>query len=269
MLTWNPPFISNLQGEVNGTYIEHMRFEKTSAPPIRGNGLHACNALPAQARTLGCLHEVYAAPDDWAAAIAFALTMLGDVKEEAKAGAQEGAVLVIRSAKRHLPAFLYGEGLIALGIAPDRLLFAQAKDTLELLRASVDATRCRGISIVLLETWGPCPEWNLTASRRFSLAAERSGVTVLVMRGDAQEQPSSAQTRWRVTSAPSTALAANAPGLPAIDVELLRQRGGPAGMRWRLEWDMTHEHFREAALSGTVVPLSGLRAGATGLSRAA
>ncbi len=189
---------------------------------------------------------------------AFALTMLCD--------ARKGHVLIIRPMRAKLRGFLYGAGLTGLGLAPERVLLAHARDMRDMLRAGVEAARCRGMAAVVLETWGACPEWDLTASRRFSLAAERSGVTVLVLRGDATPQPSSAQSRWLVTSAPSRALAAMAPGLPAITVELTRQRGGPSGLRWRMEWDADHGTFREAALSGAVVPLSAVRAGAEPLS---
>ena len=239
-----------------------MRFASLSQP-----------LMPTKATAQGHLHEVHAAAADWAAATSFALTMLGQTD-----GAKpEGAVLIIRVVRRSLPALLFGAGLAGLGIAPQRLLLAQARNALEMLRAGVEAARCQDVSAVLLEIWGRCPEWDLTASRRLALAAEKSGVSVLVLRGDADEQPSSAQTRWRVTSAPSIALAANAPGLPSIDAELLRQRGGPAGTRVRLEWDEKHGNFRptanpatndQAALSGAVVPLSGLRAGAAALSPA-
>ena len=242
-----------------------MRFAKTPSPSVGGHGLHARTAVSARIGAAGCLHEVYAEPADWAAATIFALTALRSAQSEAKAE----PVLLCHSAKMGLPARLYGQGLIALGIAPERLLFVHTRSGLEMLRAGVEAARCRGIAAVLLEIWGPCPEWTLTASRRLSLAAEQSGVTVLVLRGNAREQPSAAQTRWRVASAPSTALPANAPGLAAIDVELLRQRGGPAGMRWRLEWDARHGNFSETPLPGAVVPLSGLRADTLGLSRAA
>ena len=243
-----------------------MRFDKAAALPGIGHGREIQGVLPAGASAAGCLHEVHAVARDWEAATAFALTMLG--------GAESGPIVTIRSAKGRLPASVYGEGLIALGLAPERLLLAHAASNLEMLRAGAEAARCGGIAAVLLEMWGRCPEWGLTASRRLSLAAERSGVSVLILRGDAAEQPSSAQTRWNIASAPSIALAANAPGLPAIDAHLLRQRGGPAGTHWRLEWDSEYGRFKtarsdEATEPGTVVPLSGLRAGSGSFSRAA
>ena len=256
----NQRCIVRLQSGRIRTYIEHMRFGTLAIPPLRGHQPPAPAALPAQPGVAGQLSEIYAATDDWAAAMAFTLTLLS--------GTKPGAIVAVRSARNSLPALLYGDGLSALGIAPERLLLAHACSRIELLRAGLEAARCQGISAVLLEMWGRCPEWDLTTSRRFTLAAEQSGAAVLILRGDAAEQPSSAHTRWKVTSAPSAALPANAPGLPAIEAELLRRRGGPAGARWRLQWDTHHEAFRETALSGAVVPLSGLRTGPAELSAA-
>lgn len=214
----------------------------------------------------GWLHEIHARRDDWAAACAFALSGAGEERR--------GTVLAIRIARQgRFQAVPYGDGFAGLGIEPGRLVIVHAANGLELLRAGLEAARCPGIAGVMLETWGKLAEYDLTASRRLSLAAERSGLPVMMLRGEAEPRPSSAQTRWAIASAPSTPLAGGAPGLPAIEVELLRQRGGPAGLRWRLEWDAEHGCFREAAMPGAVVPLPLLRAGeagdGTGRSRAA
>src|SRR3546814_18103705 len=69
-----------------------------------------------------------------------------------------------------------------------------------------------------------------------------------------------AHTRWAVRSAPSLPLEANAPGHPAMELELLRQRGRPADGVWHVEWDREQTIFRDRnrdrpALSGAVVPL--------------
>src|SRR3546814_8123632 len=71
----------------------------------------------------------------------------------------------------------------------------------------------------------------------------------------AEPMPSAADTRWQVRAAPSQALEANAPGHAALEIELLRRRAGPAGMRWRVEWNRDECIFREPALSGAVVSL--------------
>src|SRR3546814_3035361 len=59
----------------------------------------------------------------------------------------------------------------------------------------------------------------------------------------------------RSADLPSQALEANAPGHAALEIELLRRRAGPPGMRWRVEWNRDECIFREPALSGAVVSL--------------
>jgi protein ImuA len=76
-----------------------------------------------------------------------------------------------------------------------------------------------------------------------------------LLRLEAEPLPSAADTRWAVSAAPSRPLEADAPGPPMFEIELLRRRSGPSGMRWRLEWDRDQIIFREPANSGAVVSL--------------
>ncbi|MCJ2185624.1 hypothetical protein MTR66_02220 [Novosphingobium sp. 2638] len=180
-------------------------------------------------------------------------------------------VLLARCPRRSpLPLRIYGEGLAGLGIDPARLLIVEAKDEPALLQAGLDAARCAGLAAVVLETWGNLPRYDLTASRRLVLAAEKSGVAVMVLRGKAAARSSAAHSRWIVRPAASVPWLAGAPGLPACEVELERRRGGPSGMRWRLEWDANKGGFHAgridaAPLSGAVVPVVPVRAGPQGV----
>jgi protein ImuA len=47
-------------------------------------------------------------------------------------------------------------------------------------------------------------------------------------------------------------LEADAPGKPAFDIELLRRRGGQAGLRWRVEWDRDAYIFDQTAFEAAV-----------------
>ena len=154
---------------------------------------------------------------------------------------------------------IHGPGLVELGGDPDLLVLGRAADAKALLKGAADAARCAGLSAVMVECWGKCPLLDLTASRRLALAAEQSGVTLYLLRLESEPVPSAADTRWAVSSAPSGALEANAPGAPRFEIELLRRRAGPSGMRWRLEWDRDQIAFRDPALSGAVVPLPARR----------
>ena len=223
----------------------------------------------------GHLHEVHADAEALAAALAFALAALGR-------GSAKPLLLARCPRRAALPVQIYGEGLAGLGVDPARLLIVETKDDAALLQAGLDAARCAGLAAVVLETWGSLPRYDLTASRRLVLAAEKSGVPVIILRGGAVPRASAAHTRWTLRNAPSVPWLANAPGLPACEVELSRRRGGPAGLRWRLEWDENNGGFHArrihtgridtAPLSGAVVPVvpvrAGAQAGGTGVIRA-
>jgi protein ImuA len=197
----------------------------------------------------GRLHELFAAePADAGAATGFAamlalLTLPAGApllwlrQEEAERG----------SGRLHPP------GLAEIGLDPARLVLVVLPDPLTLLRAAADVVRCAEVGVAVIEPWRNPRALDLTASRRLAVAAEASGVTALMLRAEAEPGPSAAQTRWSVAAAASTMLEAQAPGAPAFDLELLRQRGGPAGQRWRLEWDRDQTRFRETALPGALL----------------
>lgn len=205
----------------------------------------------------GRLHEFYAASTGDAAANIGLATML--------AWRMGGAapILWLRIGRRSR-ASPYAPGLAGLGLDPARLILVEAGDVSGLLRAAGDAARCAGLGVLLIEAWGRLPELDLTVSRRLLLAAEHSQVTVLLARLESSPAPSAADTRWRIAAAASGEdMVAEAPGAPAFLVELLRRRGGPAGSRWRLEWNREQANFRETALSGALVPFpAGGEAGA-------
>jgi protein ImuA len=197
------------------------------------------------------VHEIYAAEiGDAAAAAGFAVTLATGM-----AGTDRGTMW-LRARRAQGPAdCVQANGWAELGGAPGLGLLAVLPDRMALLRAAVDALRSPALGAVIVEGWGAMRELDLTASRRLALAAEKSGVPLLLLRIDARPVPSAAQTRWQVAAAPSRALPGNAPGSPCFDVTLLRQRSGPCGRSWRLEWNRDQCRFREAPLSGAVVPV--------------
>jgi len=155
---------------------------------------------------------------------------------------------------------IYAPGIAELGGSPDRLLIVEVRDAKMLLACANDAARCTGSAAVIIESWGRFPLLDLTAGRRLALGARDAGTTLLMLRLNALPAPSIAETRWSVAAAPSRALAADAPGAPAFDLELLRWRAGPAGGRWRLDWKHDEHAFGEPALSRAVLPLPARRA---------
>jgi protein ImuA len=196
------------------------------------------------------LHEVYAAhADDAGAGAGFALAL-------ALSGRAMPLLWLRTEAGERQGGRLHASGAAELGLDARHLLLAVVADEAALLRTAADAARCPGLGTLMVESWGCAPGLDLTATRRLMLAAEVSGVTVLSLRIAAEPAPSAAATRWGVAAAPSTALAAEAPGRPAFDVEMLRRRGGPAGARWRVEWNREEQQFYETPLSGARLSLA-------------
>jgi protein ImuA len=206
---------------------------------------------------LGRLHEIFAEADEAGSCAGFAA--LVGLRAGAMRGGRGAPLLWLRTeAAQKQAGRLHATGLGELGLDPAALLLGLAPDEPALLHAAAEATRCAGLGVLLVECWGPMRAFDLTASRRLMLAAEASGVTVLVLRilTQLQFQPSAADTRWRVAAAPSTALEADAPGAPMFDLELLRRRAGSPAGPWRVEWDRDRSSFQEPAETGAKPPLS-------------
>ncbi len=185
------------------------------------------------------------------------------------AGRNAGAkpVLWVRQAaaeaEHGLPSPL---GLRALGLDPASVLLVQARTALDALQAGLDGARCTALSAIIIELWRPGSVYDLTASRRLSLAAGESGLAVMTVANLSRPVPGAARTRWRVRASPSRALAANAPGRPVFELTLLRARNGMSGWACRVEWNSDQRLFSaqplasepallaRPPLSGAVVP---------------
>jgi protein ImuA len=145
------------------------------------------------------------------------------------------------------------EGLSELGLDPSRLMLMRARDVPSALQAGLEGARCAALGAVILEIAGAARAYDLTASRRLSLAAKTSGVPLFLLRVGAEPLPSAAETRWLLRAAPSRALLAQAPGPPAFHLTLLRARSGQEGERHFLEWNRDAQRL-EIRLSGTGFP---------------
>lgn len=239
--------LSELRRKIAG--IEHRRV--AGSPALASLGHTSIDSQLDGGLAVGGLHEVFAAE-----------------KEDIGSAAGFAAMIALRVARQGAPIIwlrqqnaetyggkLHAPGLIEMGVDPARIILGVLPDALTILRVAVEVVRCPQVGLVVVELWRMPRVLDLTASRRLAVAAETSGVTALLLRIEAEPAPSAAQTRWQVASAASTPLEANAPGHPALEIGLLRQRGRPAGARWRVEWDRDRACFREPTLSGVVVPL--------------
>jgi protein ImuA len=156
---------------------------------------------------------------------------------------------------------LNGVGLAEFGVDPAALSLVRGRDAEAVLRAGVDAARCKSLGAALIEIFGAPHALDLTATLRLARSAESSGVTLFLLRICVGEMtralPSAAVSRWRARAQNSRVLPANAPGAPHFSVTLLRHRGGAADRSWRLEWQRDRGFFcetaetRHAALSGS------------------
>jgi protein ImuA len=221
--------------------IERPNALRHGALPFRVEAID--RALPGGGLVLGALHEIQgvgADEEDGAAAAGFAAGIAGRLARE------KGDGLVLWCLKR---GDLYGPGLAAHGLDPARIVVVRAArddDILWALEEGLRASSSLGGIVAVIGEVGRLP---MVAGRRLQLAAERSGVTALLLRrwrnGDEaaaeRARPSAALTRWRVASLPSLTdkSLGSEPGIgvPRWRIELLRCRGGEAAA-WDVPWDL-------------------------------
>ncbi|WP_245419568.1 ImuA family protein [Phyllobacterium salinisoli] len=210
----------------------------------------------------GALHEIFAAEaGDASAAMGFAFALAlrasdGDrpvVWLEEDIAAREGGGI-------------YPPGLAALGFDPKRLLVVRCPSAKHVLRGASDALEVAGIGAVVIAPWGTPRCLDLTVSRRLQLAAREADVPAFLLMQGNSPGGSAALARWRIAAAPSQSSGARAPGRPAFDVTLLRNRHGATG-HWMMEWNNDENIFNPVfgpvfgpvfrpaeAFSGALVP---------------
>ena len=226
-------------------HIRRIERPKAATHGVLPFGVAAIDrVLPSGGLARGALHEILGASgdeEDGALAAAFVASILGRL-------IATGGGMVLWCLPR---PDLYGPGLAAHGLDPGRLVLVQAPRDAEILWAMEEGLRARGIAAVVGEI-GVLPA---VASRRLQLAAERSGVTALLLRrwrdgGQAAREralPNAAVTRWRIAALPSQP-SRGEPGVgrPRWRVELLRCRGG-APACWEVEGADATGHVSLAA----------------------
>jgi protein ImuA len=159
------------------------------------------------------------------------------------------------------------EGFRQYGLDPHRLTLVRASSLIDTLWAAEQALTLPGACVVCIIAPSAKP-LSLTATRRLLLSAERSGSQCMLVRLDATNT-SSAWTRWRIAAAPSCGSRLEL-GSPAFEVALERNRSGPAGQTWLLEWN-AHDHtfrIRDRAMDRDMVATSARRSIETFWARA-
>lgn len=191
------------------------------------------------------LHSELFAEGDEASGAALALALTLDstqLGERSVLWVQDAASLKLtgRPYRHGLPAALR-----------QRLIHVVARKPEDALFALEEGLRCRELACVIGEIVGNPKALDFTTSRRLSLATERHGVPLVLVRLDAARDLSSARMRWQVAAAPSAPPRwnAQAPGAPAWRAELFRARAHPPG-EWILRND-GHVLAAEPAPAGT------------------
>ena len=144
---------------------------------------------------------------------------------------------------------LFAPALAQAGLTPDRVVFAETRDETALLATFEEALKHGALSAVVAETG----KLSMLASRRLQLAAEAGGALGLLIRrwkraslSSEFDQPSAAQTRWRVLSLPSSPLPVEGIGRARWQLDLLRVKGGPAA-RFEVEACDGQGYLKESA----------------------
>ena len=219
---------------------------------------------PELAATQGapCHSEVFACGNEGSGAGAALALALDDWRNTPRGEAQEAedrrAVLWVQTREAaRLTGLPYRPGLPH--DLRHRVIHVLAEKAEDALFALEEGVRCREIAFVMGEIGGNPRALDFTASRRLTLAAQRHGVPLYLVRIDAARDLSSARMRWEVAAAPSPVPRwnAQAPGRPSWRAELFRARTHAPG-----EWILSDEGQRLQASrwSGTSAPSAGRKA---------
>jgi len=194
----------------------------------RGNdwtsGLGPINqAFPQASFPLAATHEFISdGPESASATLGFISALVSPLMKKGGAGIWIGPVRKI-----------FPPALEQFGIEPSRMIFIDLQKEKEMLWAAEEALKCPGLSVVIAEV----AEISFTASRRFQLAVEQSGVTGFIHRSNPRNlNPNACVSRWNITPLP-TETYDGLPGLgyPRWNIELLKIRNGKPG-QWEVEW---------------------------------
>lgn len=200
----------------------------------------------------GALHEVFPAETgDTGAATGFVIALA------LRASKGNGPILWLEedfTAREH--GGLYAPGLSIAGLDPQRLVIVRCPTPIEVLKGASDALEVGAVGAVVMAPWSNPRVLDLTATRRLLLGALQTDSPAFLLRVGGAPGESAAMTRWSVRAAPSLSRSTHAPGHPAFDVTLLRNRQGLTG-HWFMEWNNDEHVFRQLkTVSGAVVSAS-------------
>ncbi|KKB76982.1 damage-inducible protein [Devosia soli] len=201
--------------------IERLEGRSASKRTVLPFGVGAIDRhLPGGCLVMGALHEVAGGGNgavDGAAAALFAAGIVARTK---------GKVLWCVTRQD-----LFAPAIAQVGLSAGRVIYVEAGDEKAVLEAFEEGMRHGGLGGIVAEV----AKLSMTASRRLQLAAESSGAVGIAIRRwrrptEAADfgQPTSAVTRWRISTVPTKRLPVPGVGRARWLVELMRCRGAEA-----------------------------------------
>jgi len=212
--------VSQLQKEI----LKWQGFKPPVTNSASNFGLGAIEAaFPNGIFPTGAIHEfVSTQPEHAAASCGFVTSLLAVLMQN------NGACLWISRSRNIFPP-----ALKTFGVEPDRIIFIDLHKEKDVLWATEEALKCKGLAAVITEVG----ELSFMQSRRLQLAVEHSQVTGFIIRNsDFKLSTTACTARWKITPLPSQ-LGEGMPGVgfPRWHIELLKVRNGNPGS-WKIEW---------------------------------
>ncbi len=132
----------------------------------------------------------------------------------------------------------YGPGLQWFGVDAANLVIVRVADMGELLWAAEEIISCQAVAAVVADVRGSPRLLNFTASRRLSMRASSSRVSLFMLRYGPRQDSSASHLHWRLTPQRSGPHPFDDRGLGAARWRLCLEKGRVAGQRteWLLEW---------------------------------
>jgi protein ImuA len=195
----------------------------------------------------GGFHEfMEAAPGGETLALAFAFSLA------ARASGESGKDLCFCGAAGDTQEHgsLYGHGLAALGIQPERMLMVAATKEKDLLWTLEEAVASGAFGAVIGSLGAKERLYGFSASHRLKLRAAASGTPLFLLRHRSGGGATAARGRWTVSALPSQSEGEHAGytllGPPRLRLTLERM-GGSQPQSWEMGFDSTGD-FDMAAL---------------------
>jgi protein ImuA len=188
------------------------------------------------------LHAVHPSqPGQQAAATGFALAMMLALERRANT-----PVLWVQdragAAESGRP---YGLGLVALGLAPERLVVVEVKGAMDALAAAEMGLEEPGLAGVLVDLPPRLPADMLRLGKRLALRCEARHIPCFLLHAGREAVEMPVATRWQVASARWAGGQTARPDFTtAFDVELSKNRFGALG-RWSVMWRRLPPRFTE------------------------